>query len=260
MREHRRWFIALAIIAIVVITSVMITLRYRDAPGSIPISAISDGSDGAIVAWHSGEGIHVQRINASGQILFKKGGVLISEAKAEFDPYGPQQTYFTLVSDGTGGAIIAWANKSYQPTDRNDPAYFDPLPFFIQRVSAVGELMWDETYVSVGERWQIVPDGEGGAIIVWNNYKTYYKGLHDDYLRLQKIAPDGQRLWDDDGILLVTSSPYRPLTREEIAGGIGGTTTRSRPTYAGRHDIASDGAGGVIAIWEEEDIHNAYWV
>ncbi len=197
MRENRRWFIALAIIAIVVITSVVIALRYRDAPGSIPKSAISDGSDGTIIAWHSGEGIYIQHINASGQRLWKKGGVLLSEGKTEFDPYGPPQIYFTLVSDGVGGAIIAWADKFYQPTDRNDPLYFDPLPFYVQWVSAEGELMWNDSYVTVGERWQVVPDGTGGAIIAWNNYKTYYRALHDDYLRLQKIAPDGRRLWGD---------------------------------------------------------------
>jgi hypothetical protein len=260
VRENRRWFIALAIIAIVVITSVVIALSYRDAPGSIPMSAISDGSDGTIIAWHSGEGIYVQHIDASGQTLWKKGGVLLSKGKTEFDPYGPPQIYFTLVSDGTGGAIIAWVDKSYQPTDRNNPAYFDPLPFFIQRVSAEGELMWSDLYVSVGERWQVVPDGTGGAIIAWNNYKTYYRALHDDYLRLQKIAPDGRRLWGDEGVLLVTSSPYRPLTEEEIAGGIKGITARSRPTYAGTHDIVSDSSGGIIVIWEEEGTQNAYQV
>jgi len=257
---HGRWLISLIIIAIVVITSVLIAMSYRDAPGSIPISAISDGSKGTIIAWHSGKGIYVQHINASGQTLWKKGGILLNKGKIKFDPYGPPQIYFTLIGDGTGGAIIAWADKSYQPTDRNDPKYFDPILFYVQRVSADGELLWDDSYVSSGERWQVVPDGTGGAIIAWNGYKTYYRGLHDDYLHMQKIAPEGRQLWGDEGMLLVTSSPYRPLTQEEITSGIAGTTTRSRPTYAGTHDIASDGAGGVIVIWEEEGIQNTYQV
>ncbi|MDD5037772.1 MAG: hypothetical protein PHN78_00400 [Dehalococcoidales bacterium] len=262
MRENkqRRWLLALIIIAVVIIASVGIALSYRDKPGSIPMSSISDGSDGTIIAWHSGEGIYVQHINASGQTLWKKGGVLLSEGKTEFDPYGPPQIYFTLASDGTGGAIIAWADESQRPTDFNDPAHFDPLPFYVQRVSTEGELMWNDSYVSVGERWQVVPDGMGGAIIAWNGYKTHYKVFHDDYLHLQKIAPDGRRLWDDEGVILVTSSPYRPLTQEELNSGIKGTTTRSHPTYAGTHDIVSDSSGGVIVIWEEEGTQNDYQV
>ncbi|MDD4874546.1 MAG: hypothetical protein PHE15_06215, partial [Dehalococcoidales bacterium] len=51
-----------------------------------------------------------------------------------------------------------------------------------------------------------------------------------------------------------------PLTAEEIAGGIKGMTARSRPTYAGTHDIVSDSSGGIIVIWEEEGTQNAYQV
>jgi len=104
---------------------------------------------------------------------------------------------------------------------------------------------------------RVVPDGTGGAIFAWNDYIVYHKGLTDDYLRLQKLAPDGTPLWGDEGVLVVASSPYRPLTEEEIARGIKGTITRSRPTYEGCHDIVSDGAGGVFVFWEEEDVDNS---
>jgi len=106
----------------------------------------------------------------------------------------------------------------------------------------------------------VVPDGNGGAIVVWNDYKTYRKGLHDDYLRLQKIAPDGRLLWGDEGVLVVASSPFHSLTEEEIAAGIKGTITRSRPTYEGDHDIVGDGAGGVIVFWDEETEHGEHKV
>jgi len=67
-------------------------------------------------------------------------------------------------------------------------------------------------------------------------------------------------LWGDEGVLVVASSPFRPLTEEEIAAGIKGTITRSRPTYEGGHDIVGDGAGGVIVFWDEETEHGEHKV
>ncbi len=231
------------------------------------MSAISDGSGGVIIAWQEKQGIYVQRISASSQPLWKDGGLLVSEAGAKLDPYGPPQTYFTLVADGTGGAIITWDDKSSRPTDWNDPSYFDPIPFYSQRISPGGEFLWKDIVIASGDAELyggefpvVAADGTGGAIFAWNNYKTYFRGLHDDFLRLQKLAPDGTRLWGDEGIILVSSSPYRPLTDEEKAAGIKGTINRSRPTYAGRQDIVSDGDGGTIVIWEEEGEHNLYGV
>ncbi len=89
-------------------------------------------------------------------------------------------------------------------------------------------------------------------MFAWNNCKTYFRALHDDFLRLQRISPEGNRLWGDEGVVVVTSSPYRALTEEEKASGIKGTIHRSWPTYAGKHDIVSDGTGGAIVVWEEE--------
>ncbi len=52
-------------------------------------------------------------------------------------------------------------------------------------------------------------------------------------------------------MLVTASSPYRPLTAEEIASGIKGTITRSLPTYEGNQDIVSDGTGDVMVFWVE---------
>jgi len=136
--------------------------------------------------------------------------------------------------------------------NHDDPTYFDPVPFHAQRISAAGELLWSDTLVSAGRKWQVVPDGMGGAVFAWDDYETYSKGLHDDYLRLQRIAPNGTRPWGDDGRLIVASSPFREVTPEETASGVKGIATRSRPTYEGIHYVVTDGAGGVIILWEED--------
>ncbi len=259
-KEKRRWPLAFLIITVVVIISAALIYNFRDNLGSIPMRAVSDSSGGAIIAWQEEQGIFVQHIDASGQPLWKEGGLPVSEVGgSKLDPYAPPKTTFTLVADGLGGAIITWDDNSGRPTDFNDPAYFNPIPFYSQRISPNGEFLWEDAVIASGNASLyggsfpfVIADGTGGAIFAWNNYSTYFRGLHDDFLRLQKIAPDGSRLWGDEGKLLVTSSPYRPLTEEEIAAGIKGTITRSRPTYAGMQDMVNDGAGGCFVIWEEE--------
>lgn len=76
-KEKKRWPIALVIITAVVIASVAMIYSYHDAPGRLPVSAISDGSSGVIVTWQEGEGIYTQRVNSSGHTIWQQGGVLI---------------------------------------------------------------------------------------------------------------------------------------------------------------------------------------
>lgn len=262
-KETRRWPIALIVIVAVVIISAAMIYSYREAPGRLPVSAISDSSGGAIIAWQNEDGIYAQHINPSGQPLWEKGDLLVSKVRATFDIYSPPQTYSTLTADGSSGAIITWEDRSQLLGDRDDPGYYDPVPVYSQRISSNGELLWGSAVITgkterIGGSFpEVVRDGTGGAIFAWNDYKTYYRALHDDYLRLQKLAPDGRPLWGDEGVLVITSSPYRPLTEEEIASGIKGTIGRSRPTYYGRHTMVSDGAEGVIVFWEEEEADNS---
>ncbi|MDD5537390.1 MAG: hypothetical protein PHF12_00310 [Candidatus Omnitrophica bacterium] len=264
VNQQRRWLLALIIIAAVIIASAGIALSYRDKPGSIPMRAISDGSGGTIVAWQEERGIYIQHIDASGKHLWQEGGITVTEAGIKLDPFAPSRTSFSLIADGSGGVIITWDDRYKMPTDRNDPAFFNPIPFHSQRISSAGELLWNNTELAAGGAGLyggsfpvVVADGTGGAIFAWNAYATAYRALHNDFLRLQRLAPDGNRLWGEQGKLLVSSSPYRPLTEDEKTAGIKGTVIRSYPTYAGAHDIVSDGAGGVIVIWEEEGEHNA---
>ena len=263
VNKQNRWIPALLIIAAVVAASAGIALSYGDSPGSIPLQAVSDDSGGALIAWQEEKGIYVQHIDASGKTLWQDGGILVTEAGVKPDPYAPSWTSFSLIADGTGGAIITWDDKYKMPTDRNDPAFFNPVLFHSQRISPQGELLWKDPVIASGSAGLyggdfpvVVADGTGGAIFAWNSYTTAYRALHNDFLRLQKLDPDGKRMWGEQGKLLVSSSPYRPLTEEERAAGIKGTVIRSYPTYAGVHSIVSDGTGGVIVVWEEAGERN----
>jgi len=78
-----------------------------DEGGSQSLPAIvTDGAGGAIVVWEdwrSGDhsDIYAQRLDAGGIALWSPSGVPICTA-------ANLQSYPTLVSDGSGGAIIAW--------------------------------------------------------------------------------------------------------------------------------------------------------
>ena len=167
----RRWALALAIIAVVVAVSVVITLRFRDAPSALSVRAVSDGAGGAIVSWQDNEGIHAQHISLSGQCLWGKGGLLVSNIpRVNARPY-PGLALFTITVDGTGGAIVTWQDRTTFPGPLDGP----PVDVYSQRVSADGELMWGNG-VKTGkvepiemDSVGVVADGMGGAIFLMDN-------------------------------------------------------------------------------------------
>jgi len=249
MISKHRWLVSLLIIAIVVAISAVIICGNQVFPvGSsdgIGVAAVSDNSGGVIVTVHKDNTIYAQHIDSMGQVQWGKGGLFIAGC--------PPGSSLTVIEDGLGGAVVSWYNTSARPDDHHDPMYFEPIPFFCRRITHDGQFIWRNEPVSSGSERFVISDGTGGAIIAWDNYSVYYKGLWDNYLRLQKITPDGSYLWGDNGLLVVSSPPFRPLTDEEKAAGIKGTYTRSRPTYLGYHRIVSDDSGGVFVIWNEED-------
>jgi len=253
--KERRWPLALVITAIVVIASVVIALGSHNALGSLYVQSVSDGSGGAIIAWQNNNGTYVQHIDSEGKPLWKKGGIQINKIKNTFDPYGPPKIQFTITADGTGGAIITWQDTSHVTDDRDNPAYYDPVPVYSQRISPDGEFLWPESTITGITRHtiimfpQVIPDGTGGAIFTWDDYQTVNKATSDHFLCLQKLSPEGEPLWGDNGILLVSSSPFHLVTPDEKASGVKGTYTRSRPTYVGKQEIVSDSSGGVIVFW-----------
>jgi hypothetical protein len=130
---------------------------------------VLDGSGGAIIAWHDdrngSEDVYAQRISGIGDRLWTVNGIPIRQNPS----YGPVSwTIPNLVSDGAGGAIIAWE------WGWGTPSYFD---IFAQRVDPDGNLLWPETGVVVcgatdGQYYpQMIPNGEGGAIMTWRDMR-----------------------------------------------------------------------------------------
>lgn len=234
-----RWLLTGLVIFVVLLVSGTIIYLYRDAPGQLPVLAVSSGNGETVITWQDSRGIHAQRLDSSGGTLWEGVGVVIA---------GTPMKNYQLVSDGAGGALFAWHDVP------EDARSYEPNKLYAQRIGANGDLLWGEG-IFIGESLDfpaVVPDGSGGAVFVWNDYLPFHRALHEDILRMRKFSADGVSLWGDEGVLVTASTSYHELTEAEIAAGIKGTWTRSWPTYSGNYAIVEDGAGGVMVIWEEE--------
>lgn len=177
----------------------------------------TDGAGGAIFAWQdnrlgfSNSDIYVQRLNAAGTPLWTANGVALCTAASN-------QLYPAIVSNNTGGAIVAWH-------DARDGVQTD---IYARGVSASGapEFGVDGTAVCTAANNQmnvaIASDGANGAIVAWEDLRT----LVDFDIYAQRMAPNP--MWNNDGVLVC-----------------GATSSQSAPK------LTSDGAGGVIAVWQD---------
>jgi hypothetical protein len=177
---------------------------------------ISDGAGGSIYVWYderngnNNEDIYVQRLDANGTPLWTLNGIAVCTATN--DQYAP-----ALVSDGAGGAIIAWTDRRNNESD-----------VYAQRINASGVVQWatDGVPISIGYDNQneplLVTDGAGGAIILWQDSRA---SVWYDYYA-QKINTSGLVQWTADGVPICTN----PISRSGL-------------------DAVSDGAGGVMMTW-----------
>jgi hypothetical protein len=137
------------------------------------------------------------------------------------------QTHPRIVSDGQGGAFVAWNNET---EDATNPSIKD---VYIQHVTADGDLApgWPPIGIPLelrGDDQQIEamsPDGVGGVIVTWQDFGT---GSTASDVFAQRIGPDGQRPagWPPDGLPVCAA-----------------------PGPQGNSCIVPDGLGGALITW-----------
>jgi FlgD Ig-like domain len=181
--------------------------------------AVPDGAGGAIIAWTDARGgsngdIYAQRVDTWGHPLWTSDGVPVCTDAAD-------QSFPSILSDGAGGAIIAWTDARNFATTNFD--------LYAQRVNASGVTQWaaNGLAISTATRGQYYPkmasNGAGGAILVWYDYRNNASNSDIYAARLTSAGtlPDGAA-----GIAISTGS-----------------------TNEGSPSIMPYGGGGAIIAW-----------
>jgi len=156
--------------------------------GQYKPSIADDGLGGAFIAWQDGRpnpnrDIYVQHIDGSGAALWTANGVAVCTAAS--DQSEPQ-----VCADGFGGCIVAWVDGrvGLPQTD-----------IYAQRVRADGNAAWTANGVAIctsseiQQELRMAPDGKGGAIMAWADYRS------GGDIYAQKIRPDGNVAWTANG-------------------------------------------------------------
>ncbi len=157
-----------------------------------------DGEGGAILVWTDGQeveskNIFAQRIAPDGTLMWGQNGIPICNESGN-------QTNPKISPDGTGNFIITWLDKRI--TGNNGDIY-------AQRINLSGEKLWSNDLLVYGdsdyqENPRIRQANDNGVFITWQDSRNE-ENTEDIYV--QKISPDGQLLWNSDGIPVVTQ-PY----------------------------------------------------
>lgn len=238
------------------------------------VDLVPDGKGGAIAVWDAmqwhlrphGEGwistpvnIQAAQVNgANGQILWKTS---IPAQPVPWFEMSPK-----AVSDGQGGAIVAWIDG------RNGSCVV-----CAQRLDGTGSPLWGADGVEITSMQNpggisMASDGAGGALIAWQGGNEVY---------VQRVGPDGSVKWTSGGVPVASlSSAYPPQVVSDGAGGAivaygytgnpswialqrvdasGSTVWNSDGVSLGSFSSAapffamdSDGSGGAIVLWNEE--------
>jgi hypothetical protein len=246
--------------------------------GQCIAGAMSNGADGAIVVWQESaeagadELLYAQLIDIEGNTRWGSNGVAVCETATN-------QTFNGMVSDGSGGAIIALLD-------------FVQGRITLQRIDSTGERRWpgDGVLLCPGlchiTGMDLLADGFGGAILGWEDSRSGNVNIY-----AQRVSAQGYSQWTPDGVPICTAPGYHSSPRL-IPDGSGDAIVSwmtfppgvyGADIYAQRVDmngntlwaengvgvctapyqqqcpgVVSDGEGGGILAWT--DFNDAFWL
>ncbi|MGH2567436.1 MAG: FlgD immunoglobulin-like domain containing protein [Bacteroidota bacterium] len=181
-----------------------------------------DGEGGAFVCWRDKRNgdfdIYARRIGRHGEMLWQRNGIPIIQAPNS-------QEFPRIISDGRGGAFIAWEDSR---SDTNTYVY-------AQRIDSRGEFLWQPGGVQIAETpglfISLVDDGNGGLLVAWNAIFGFEPGTGIiDGVYVQRLDSFGNRVWPDSGVE-ISNRPGR--------------------VWLTALSVVSDDAGGAIIAWSE---------
>jgi len=200
----------------------------------------TDGAGGAIVVWQDNRdprvNVFARRVRASGDLdpAWPVDGlaVLADSTTLQATAFEGQQ-FPVIVSDGTGGAIIAWEDR--RSVDSGSDV-------FAQHVLASGvvDRAWPTNGLAVcsirgdQELPSIASDGAGGAIVTWMDGRSGFTST-DIFAQHVLVTGTVDPHWPINGVALCTA-PSAQIGPAIVADGSGGaivTWTDLRPSPTG---------------------------
>jgi hypothetical protein len=191
---------------------------------------------GAFIAWSDGRNgnadIFAQRLSVSGTALWTSGGVPVCT-----DPSSSSD--INICSDGAGGAIVTWIDSRNGNPD-----------IYAQRIGPNGTRRWTSNGIVICNNTsnqnypQIVPDGAGGAIIVWEDWRS---GNLDAYA--QRIDATGYVWWTANGVAVCSAANNQTWVRA-ASDNAGGAILSWMDLRNGNYDIYAQRISGAgAAVW-----------
>ena len=188
---------------------------------------VPDDAGGAILAWEDYRienfpEIRVQRISSQGKVVWDSS-FPVAGIKA-------RQTNPLMISDGAGGAIIAW---------QDEREVLSLQDVYAQRISGQGQLLWGKNGKPViaanGEQIEhaMIPDGAGGAFLAWTDFR---RGDRNPDIYAQRINPKGDPMWKEDGAL-VCGAPDVQRSPKLVSDSEGGILVGWTDKGGGSYDI-----------------------
>lgn len=252
-------------------TSIADSIVSNADDGQLFPQGVPDGKGGLIVVWEdyrTGKDwdVYGQYIDNTNVALWEPNGLPISLA-------ANNQRRLRMVGYDTY-AIIVW-------NDRRERSSWD---IYAQAIDFEGQVLWEKDGIPIcvntsdQSTQAIVSDGEGGAVVVWEDER---RSAEFQDLYIQRVNALGEPMWEIDGIpvFLSESLQSEPILISDNLDGfyvvwwdVIGTDQWNIMAYRinlkgeaiwdapllitpkdgiqGVHRVVSDGDGGIIVIWQ----------
>ncbi len=178
------------------------------ADDQINPSIVTDNINGAIICWMDKRNgfynIYAQRVDENGSTYWAPNGLgICTSAYNQLNP--------SIITDGSGGAIITWMDYRYGNAD-----------IYAQRINSNGSTLWQSNGVSICTALMdqtnplLVSDGNQGTIITWTDARN-----QDLDIYAQRVDSTGNVLWTSNGVAICTAvnNQQNPVITQDFMNG-----------------------------------------
>lgn len=243
----------------------------NEVDGQLFPQGVPDGKGGLLIVWEdyrTGKDwdVYAQRVDDSNNPLWEPNGQPISLANNN-------QRRLRMVGYDTH-AVVVW-------NDRRGRSSWD---IYAQAINFDGQVLWEKDGIPIcvntadQSTQAIVGDGEGGAVVVWEDER---RSAEFQDLYIQRVNSLGELMWEQDGIPVFPSESLQsePILITDNMGGfyvvwwdVIGTeqwhimayriSNEGEPFWdsplmitpeegiQGVHRVVPDSEGGIIVVWQ----------